>query len=311
MLKKSFSLLFILFCFHGFSQKIIEKKITSEILETSRDIKIYLPEGYEIDSLKNYPLTIVLNAEYLFDAYVGNAVLFASKDKSPKQIVVGIAMKNTKKQDTYFNPRNGNLNKNNINFYEFIRDELLFYMESNYRTSLFISLVGEGTSANLISHFLKENNPIINSYVCINPTFSSFVRQEFQSYHLDRFLKEDNTFYLYTNNSTSFSIAKQSKIGALQSDLATLELKNFHIVNDTIKTASSVSAMSEAIPRAMNKIFEIYAPISKEEFKKNIENKSPKDAISYLENKYIEIEFLFGSNIGIRERYLCCRTYNY
>jgi hypothetical protein len=69
--------------------------------------------------------------------------------------------------------------------------------------------------------------------------------------------------------------------------------------------------MSEAIPRAMNKIFEIYAPISKEEFKKNIENKSPKDAISYLENKYIEIEFLFGSNIGIRERYLCCRTYNY
>lgn len=117
MLKKSFSLLFILFCFHGFSQKIIEKKITSEILETSRDIKIYLPEGYEIDSLKNYPLTIVLNAEYLFDAYVGNAVLFASKDKSPKQIVVCIAMKNTKKQDTYFNPRNGNLNKNNINFY--------------------------------------------------------------------------------------------------------------------------------------------------------------------------------------------------
>lgn len=302
MLKKSFSLLFILFCFHGFSQKIIEKKITSEILETSRDIKIYLPEGYEIDSLKNYPLTIVLNAEYLFDAYVGNAVLFASKDKSPKQIVVGIAMKNSKKQDTYFNPRNGKLNKNNIDFYEFIRDELLFYMESNYRTSLFISLVGEGTSANLISHFLKENNPFINSYVCINPTFSSFVRQEFQSYHLNRFLKEDNTFYLYTNNSTSFSIAKQSKIGALQSDLATLELKNFHIVNDTIKTASSVSAMSEAIPRAMNKIFEIYAPISKEEFKKNIENKSPKDAISYLENKYIEIEFLFGSNIGIRER---------
>ena len=119
---------------------------------------------------------------------------------------------------------------------------------------------------------------------------------------MNRFLKEDNTFYLYTNNSTSFSIAKQSKIGALQSDLATLELKNFHIVNDTIKTASSVSAMSEAIPRAMNKIFEIYAPISKEEFKKNIENKSPKDAISYLENKYIEIEFLFGSNIGIRER---------
>ena len=115
-------------------------------------------------------------------------------------------MKNTKKKDTYFNSDNGMLYESNIAFYEFIRDEVLFFMESNYRTSFFISLVGEGTSANLISHFLKERKPFINSYICINPTFSKFVRQEFQSYNLNKFLKEDNTFYLYTNNSTSFSI---------------------------------------------------------------------------------------------------------
>jgi len=302
MIKKSLPLIFILFYFHGFSQKTIQEEIASNILEDSRNIKIYLPKGYEKDSLKNYPLTIVLDAEYLFDTYVGNSVLFALKDKSPKQIIVGIPMKNTKKKDTYFNSDNGMLYESNIAFYEFIRDEVLFFMESNYRTSFFISLVGEGTSANLISHFLKERKPFINSYICINPTFSKFVRQEFQSYNLNKFLKEDNTFYLYTNNSTSFSIKKQATIGTLQRDLAALKLKNFHIVNDTIKTASSISAMSEAIPRAINKIFEIYAPISKEEFKKNIENKSPKDAISYLENKYIEIEYLFGSNIGIRER---------
>jgi hypothetical protein len=302
MIKKSITLIFILFCFHGFSQKIIQKNIESDILETSRDIEIYLPQGYEVDSLKNYPLTIVFDAEYLFDTYVGNSVLFALKDKSPKQIIVGIPMKNTRKRDTYFNRNNGKLNKSNTAFYEFIRDEVLFYMESNYRTSLFISLVGEGTSANLISHFLKEKEIFINSYICINPTFSDFVQQEFQSYQLNRFLKEDNTFYLYTNNSTSFSIKKQAIIGRLQTDLAALKLKNFHIINDTIKTSNSTSAMSEAIPRAINKIFEIYAPISKEEFKKNIENKSPKDAISYLENKYLEIEFLFGSKIGIREK---------
>ena len=81
-----------------FHKKQFKKKSTSNILENSRNIKIYLPKGYEKDSLKNYPLTIVLDAEYLFDTYVGNSVLFALKDKSPKQIIVGIPMKNTKKK---------------------------------------------------------------------------------------------------------------------------------------------------------------------------------------------------------------------
>tara|TARA_B110001454_G_scaffold218657_2_gene247331 strand:- start:168 stop:1322 length:1155 start_codon:yes stop_codon:yes gene_type:complete len=302
MIKKSFTLICILFFFSGFSQKLIEKNLESDILGTKRNLKIYLPKGYEEEDGKNYPLAVVFDAEYLFDAYVGNSVLFAAKDKAPKQIVVGISMDKTREKDTYFNINNGDLTASNNAFYQFVRDEVLFYMESNYRTSPFISLVGEGTSANLISHYLKESVPFINSYICINPTFSDFTGQRLQSYNLKKFLKEDNTFYLYTNNSSSFSVKKQTKIGELQAGLSSFQLKNFNIINDTITTSSSVSAISEAIPRAINKIFEIYSAISKEEFDKNIKDLSPFDAIAYLENKYLEIEFLFGSNLGIRER---------
>jgi hypothetical protein len=46
----------------------------------------------------------------------------------------------------------------------------------------------------------------------------------------------------------------------------------------------------------------LYSAISKDEFDTKIKNLSPEDAIAYLENKYIEIEFLFGSNLGIREK---------
>ena len=302
MIKKSFTLICILFFFNGFSQKLIEKNLDSDMLETKRNIKIYLPQGYEEEVGKNYPLAIVFDAEYLFDTYVGNSILFAAKDKAPKQIVVGISMEKTRKKDTYFNTSNGKLTSSNIAFYQFVRDEVLFYMESTYRTSPFISLIGEGTSANLISHYLKESVPFINSYICINPTFSDFIGQQLQSYKLKKFLKEDNTFYLYTNNSTSFSVKKQTKIGEVQAGLSSLKLKNFQIVNDLITTSSSISAMSEAIPRAINKIFEIYSAISKEEFDKNIKDLPPFEAITYLEKKYLEIEFLFGSNLGIRER---------
>jgi hypothetical protein len=301
MIKKSLTLLFILFYFCGFSQKTIQKSLESVFLNANRNISIYTPEGYEKDSIKNYPLTIVLDEEYLFDVYVGNAVLFAKKDKAPKQIIVAVSMEETKGEDVSFNINSGQLTASAQNFYNFIRDEVIFYMESTYRTSPFITLVGQGYSANLITHFLKEDTAFINSFVCINPSFSDFIGSELQSYNLYKFGKEDNTFYFYTSNSNSLSSDKQLKIDQIQKGLSTLGMKNFNVVNDVINTPSSISAMSEAIPRALTKIFEIYSGITKEEFDKNIKDLAPLDAISYLENKYLEIEFLFGSNLGIRE----------
>ena len=212
MIQKYLPLIFLLFFFSLYSQTIIKKSIDSGYLGYSREIKIYLPEGYDKDEEKNYPLAIVFDAEYLFDLYVGNAVLFATKDKAPKQIIIGINMAKTRKKDTYFNMDNGTLTKNNANFYNFIRDEVIFEIESSYNTSPFITLIGEGTSANLITAFLGEQTPIINAYICINPTFSDFIASQMQAYKLARFQKEDNTFYFYTNNSNIFSNRKQTLI---------------------------------------------------------------------------------------------------
>ena len=299
---KNAILIFLFTCSTVYGQQILTTTIESDYLENSRDLRIYIPKSYELDSVKNYPLAIVFDAEFLFDIYVGNSVLFASKDKAPEQIVVGINMAETRKNDTYFNINTGKLNPTNQAFYEFIRDEVTFYMESNYRTSPFISLIGTGTSANLISQFLKEPKPIFNAYVCINPIFSDFIRQQMQNVALERYGKEDNTFYLYTNNSNTFSPKRQTLINQLQTFLGDYEIENFNIVNDYITTQSSISTIGEAIPRAITKVFELYSPISKDEFDTKIKNLSPEDAIAYLENKYIEIEFLFGSNLGIREQ---------
>jgi hypothetical protein len=211
-------------------------------------------------------------------------------------------MAKTRKKDTYFNIDNGSLTKNNANFYNFIRDEVIFEIESSYNTSPFITLIGEGTSANLITAFLGEQTPLVNAYICINPTFSDFIGRQMQTYNLARFQKQDNTFYFYTNNSTIFSNEKQARINQLQKGVSELGLPNFNVINDAFNTESSVSAISEAIPRALTKVFEIYSAISKEEFNESIKDLSPIDAIAYLENKYLDIEFLFGSNLEIRKQ---------
>jgi hypothetical protein len=72
----------------------------------------------------------------------------------------------------------------------------------------------------------------------------------------------------------------------------------YELLENSTRTAS----IGQSIPSALAFIFEMYSAISKEEFEKNIKKLSPPDAIAYLENKYIEIEYLFGSNLKIREK---------
>ena len=72
------------------SQDIKSKIIKSSELNNSRSLKIYIPPSYYLDSTRLYPLTIILDAEILFNVYVGNAILFAKTDEAPEQIIVGI-----------------------------------------------------------------------------------------------------------------------------------------------------------------------------------------------------------------------------
>jgi len=296
-------LLILLFCVSLFGQKKITKKYESEELQDIRTIQIHLPKGYERDTITNYPLTIVLDSEYLYDLYVGNSKLFSHTDRAPKQIVVGIEMAETRLKDASIDEtRKSSLTADSRSFLKFIKEELLPYIEGNYKTSPFLTIVGNGISANLLTHFLRDETPLFNSYICLNPTFSPDISTHMQSYDLSKLGTIDNTYYFYMNDSKFIGEDKKQQVSALNTYLQTLNIKNFNIKYDLTECSpSNISAIGEAIPRALNKIFEIYSGISKEEFETKIKDLSPLDAIAYLENKYIEIDYLFGANLGIRE----------
>ena len=238
----------------------------------------------------------------MFDLYVGNSKLFSHTDKAPKQIVVGIEMEQTRLKDAAIDEtRRSSLTADSRSFIKFIKDELLPFVEGNYKTSPFLTIVGNGISANLLTHFLRDETPLFNSYVCLNPTFSPDITTHMQSFDLNKLSTIDNTYYFYMNDGEFITGDKKQNVNALNTYLQTLSIKNFNVKYDSTESPSNVSAIGEAIPRALNKIFEIYSGISKEEFLTKIKDLSPLDAIAYLENKYIEIDYLFGSNLGIRE----------
>ena len=129
-------LLFFSFSF-SFGQKVIYKKYESNDIRDIRDVKIYLPKSYDKDSISNFPLTIVLEEERLFDLYVGVSSFYATQDHAPEQIIVGVNLESSRGKDMGYDLANSKLNADARRFYTFLRDELIPFVEAIIKPLLF------------------------------------------------------------------------------------------------------------------------------------------------------------------------------
>lgn len=292
--------LFFLFVCAAFAQNTFTYQLKSNELGGDRELKIYIPPSYEQDSARYYPMAVVLDADYMFDTYVGNAILFANKEMAPEQIVVGISQDNKRRyQDCAYDKLNSLPLRQSDAFYRFIRAELLNYMETNYRVSPFKTIVGNTLTANFTNYFFIEDDPGFNAFVNINPYYApdipAMVQAEVAKVKL-------NNYYYYLSSGDYLSAKRKGENEMVNTMFTSLENEKFKYHFDDFSGANKVSSIGQSIASAMGFIFEIYAAISKKEFDENIKDLSPPEAIAYLETKYVEIEYQFGANIKIRER---------
>ncbi|MFK5957792.1 MAG: alpha/beta hydrolase-fold protein [Lutibacter sp.] len=287
--------------FSTLSQNIQLKKFNSVELNNDRYLKVYIPPSYETDSTKLYPLTIILDAEYLFDVYVGNAILFAKKEKAPEQIIVGINQNyyNERYEDCSYLKENSLPTQQGEAFYRFIRSELLEYLDENYRISPFKTIVGNTLTANFINYFLVEEYPGFNAFININPYYAMDMPAMLQNKIQQN--SSENIYYYLCNGK--YNVEKwENTINTTNGLLENSKNSSFNYKFDVFNNSTKTASIGQSIPSALAFIFDLYSAISKEEFEKKIKHLSPPDAIAYLENKYVEIDYLFGSNLKIRER---------
>lgn len=301
MKKTILPLLFLIVSTVVFSQEIKIKNYESNELKDVRNVKIFLPQGYKKDSVLKYPLTIILGDQHLFDLYVGNTKMFVKADMVPKQIILGVRMDKDKK-DVAVLRENGGFTYKSEKFYRFITTELIPFMERNYKTSPFLTLVGEGSAANFVTYFLKEINPIFNAYVCVNPLLTKHTSQLLHSFSLERLKEIDNTFYVYASSNKFVNKTQKDRFSDMKLMLENVKVNHFKSTFDSFTSPNQISSVSESIPRALAQVFENFSDISEKEYEENIKDLEPLDAIAYLEKKYMNIEYLFGTNMGIRKR---------
>ncbi len=281
-------LLFVL-SIHFNQAQVKYETIESSKLGETRELKIQLPRGYNSNEDKKYPLFIVFDGDYLFEAVVGNVDYYSYWEDMPESIIVGINQVDKRFDDCMYSAQNSLPIETGSKFFEFVGMELIPYIEKTYRTTNFKVVVGHGETANFINYFLLKPQPLFQGYIAVSPELAP----NMIDYLPERLSKLESKLFYYLANTKNDpgSIKKMTEV--LNKDLSAIEDKNLVYNFNSFETPSHYSAPLHALPNAIENIFRVFQPISKKEYKETILELET-SPVAYLVEKYQTINDLFG-----------------
>lgn len=275
--------------------KVIYEEFSSYKLGETRRLKIQLPRDYETNTEKSYPIVIVLDANYLFEPVAGNVDYFGYWEDMPEALVVGIMQGDSRYDDCYYDDTNFMPADRGADFFEFIGMELVPFIDANFRTAKFIIAVGHDLTASYINYYLFKDPPLFNGYIALSPDLAPMMDDRLPK----RIPNIPQKLFYYLATGTDDIQDLQLVAQELNTALSSLKSEQFNYYFDNFEGATHYSLVARAIPSALEKIFSVYRPISKQEFNE-VMLKLETPVHLYLLDKYQTIANLFGINNPIR-----------
>ena len=203
-------------------------KVYSQILNEERTISVSLPDGYET-SEKTYPVLYVLDAEgdTIIPKCVSTVMDLNAKGFVPEMIVVGIWNTNRNRDmipvAVSHRPGSGG----SENFLNFIQNELMPYIQRNFRSSDYSLLYGMSNSALFAVYALLEKPEAFHSVIASSPMIGHC--PEYMQKNAEAFVRKNqaNDLFLYMIYGTEDSRRVTAFVPDFQNYLSTHAPKGF------------------------------------------------------------------------------------
>jgi predicted alpha/beta superfamily hydrolase len=282
------ALIFWVFCA---SAQVRHEMFESFSLQEQRQIQVYTPEDYNPE--KTYPLVLVLDAERLFDQVVALSKYYNKFQGMPQTLVVGVNQEanQLRWEDCAFDPETGMPTSKGSQFHDFIALELLPSMEKTYSLAPFKMFVGYDITANFGNYFLISDHSPFNAYVHLSPRQAPGLESDLRS----RLQNPEKTIFYHLIAGEQRGENKE-QIRNLNATLGSIAASDWHYFYDSYSGIDGVSTVSYGLGKAWDRTFNIFKPISPEEYREKI-LPSEQPVFAYLEKKMETIEKLFGYRI--------------
>lgn len=295
--------LLLLLSITAFGQQDQTIQFPSKFLDEKREINIHIPQSYE-EGEDNYPVIYALDGEYTKLILNGTVDYYNFWDKTPECIVVSInqnyadSAKNNFKRwdDCSYSWKTGLINEKGQKFKDFITQELIPYIDAEYRTTKFRTIVGHSFTANFVNYFLFDKTPKFSAYISISPYYATNGLDSLEK-RLNE-LKAPVFYYVAAGDKDLSGHIKS--VDNFDQKFKKVDNSNFNYKKYETKknNATHATIFPLAIPHAIEHIFSLYSPIDDQEFEKllDVENK-----VEYLNQRYANIENIYGLQMPIRE----------
>ena len=295
-MKRNMLFLFFICSNAVFSQKVTDT-ISSKKLNEDREITIGLPPSYDKHPNQKYPVLVLLDGDFLFDAFQGALSYGNYWDDLPEVIIVGITQNknNERETDCALDETTGLPTEKGENFFEFIGMELLPYIEKKYRTAPFKMIAGLDTTAGFLNCYLYKDNPVFDAYISMSPELPKGMEEHIP----DRLAIIQKPIFYYHSSADGDVKKMRNRIIALDEVAKKINKPTLNYRFDDFKGASHYSLVLNSIPSALYQIFSVYQPISTTEFNEKIAM-LPSGYVDYLAKKYDVIEKSFALKLPIR-----------
>lgn len=153
------------------------QQFSSSILNETRTLNVYLPDGYASATNTRYPVIYLLDGSANEDfIHIAGIVQFLTMIKQlPPSILVGIANVDRKRDFTF--PTTVKKDKADFpttggseQFIRFLDKELKPYVQQHFRTNDTSTLIGQSLGGLLASEIVLKQPAMFNNYVIVSPS---------------------------------------------------------------------------------------------------------------------------------------------
>jgi len=279
------------------AQQIKNEEVFSAKLNAKRTVRVSLPPYYNTDKKKKYPLLLLLDGEYMLDPFNGTLSYAYYWDELPEVVIVAVdnidaeqrAQDNSIDETTGLPSPNGNL------FFQFIADELLPYLDKNYRLLPFRIIAGHDITARTADFFLYKDNTPFRGYINFSPEVAPSMDERLATV----LTETKNNIFFYLCSADGDIIRLKKDIKKLDESLKAIKNPKLKYAYEEYRNGSHYSLIPFGVPGALYGIFSAYSPISPIEYQEKIAPLT-EGYTKYLADKYTIIKQDLGIEMPIR-----------
>lgn len=168
--------------------------IDSKVLGENRHFLINLPESYD-SSNKSYPVVYLLDGERHFNHAIVATQILQNQQRVPELIIVAITNSDIWGSDN--STRQRDLGYEKVKFTRYIKNEVMSYVNKNYRTTGLNTLFGHSLAGYFSTQLLATQPELFTNYIAASPVIQN---EEIDIYkniltNLDTKNVEEKSFY--------------------------------------------------------------------------------------------------------------------